>query len=619
MLTDDALVQLVLHAKQLGGLLLGEALHGDARPLGEHLGDLLLIDDGRHDVGALAQLVLEAAALGEQIPLLVTQLGGTLELLTLDGLLLLGAHVDETGLDVVDLGSGRRALDAHAAARLVDEVDRLVGQVPVGDVAVCEIGRRDECAVGVRGLVMRLVLLAQPGEDLDRLGHRRLVHLDGLEPPLERRVLLEVLAILLEGRGADRLQLTARQHRLEDAGGVDGALGGAGPDQGVDLVDEQDDVAAGPDLLQHLLEALLEVAAVAGPGDEGAEVEGVEVLALQSLRHIPRHDALGQTLDDGGLADPGLADEDGVVLGAARQDLHDPLDLALAPDDGIQLVVAGQLGVVAAELIEHGGARAGFAAAAAPTRGGAHLAAAAGLLATGPREELDDGLADLVQLGAELLQHLGGDALTLPDETEEDVLGADVVVAELQSLAQRQLENLLGARGEGDVPGRGLGTLADDLDDLRANRLERDAHSLEGAGGDALPFVDEPEEDVLRADVVVIEESGLLLCEDDHPPGPVCETLEQRDSNMPMAPSRGASATIALGLFKADEPVSHPSTSPTTQSAAGFPSMRDTPAPHAMSTRPTQDVGGVAAIGNGWVRGPGLADRRDPMDRLGAS
>ena len=54
----------------------------------------------------------------------------------------------------------------------------------------------------------------------------------------------------------------------------------------------------------------------------------------------------------------------------------------------------------------------------------------------------------------ELHEHLGGHALALADEAEEDVLGADVVVAELQRLAQRQLEHLLGARREGDVARR---------------------------------------------------------------------------------------------------------------------------------------------------------------------
>jgi hypothetical protein len=189
--------------------------------------------------------------------------------------------------------------------------------VPVGDVAVGEVGRGHQRLVGDGDPVVGLVAVAQALEDLDGVGHRGLLDLDLLEAALEGGVLLEVLAVLVERGGADGLQLAAGQHRLEDAGGVDGALGGAGTHEGVELVDEQDDVAAGLDLLEHLLEALLEVAAVAGAADERTEVERVELLVVQRLGHVVGHDLLGQALDDGGLADAGLADEHRVVLGAA--------------------------------------------------------------------------------------------------------------------------------------------------------------------------------------------------------------------------------------------------------------------------------------------------------------
>ena len=107
------------------------------------------------------------------------------------------------------------------------------------------------------------------------------------------------------------------------------------------------------------------------------------------------------------------------------------------------------------------------------------------------------------------------------------MLGADVVVAERQRLAQRELEHLLGARRERDLPGGDLLTGADDAHDLRAHALDGDVERLEHARGKALLLAEEPEQDVLGADVVVLEDAGLLLGEDDHLAGPLCESLEQ--------------------------------------------------------------------------------------------
>ena len=141
-------------------------------------------------------------------------------------------------------------------------------------------------------------------------------------------------------------------------------------------------------------------------------------------------------------------------------------------------------------------------------------------------QELDDLLAHAAEVGAELDEHLGGDALALADQAEQDVLGADVVVAELQRLAQRQLEHLLRPGREGDVARRRRAALADDLLDLAAHGLERDAEGLERLGGDAFALVDEAEQDVLGADVGVVEQARFLLGEDDDPAGPVGEAFE---------------------------------------------------------------------------------------------
>ena len=471
----------------------------------------------------LAPLLLELALLLRELALLVAQRGGLLELLVLDrGFLVLADLLDL----LLELAVARRRghrLDAHARRGLVDQVDRLVGQVAVLDVAVGERRGGLERLVGDLAAVVRLVAVAQAAQDLHGVVGRRLLDADLLEAPLERRVALEVLAVLVERRRADRLQLAAGERRLEDRGGVDRALGGAGADEVVELVDEQDDVAALGDLLHHLLQALLELTAVLRAGDERREVEGVDLLALQEVGHLVRGDALREALDDGGLADARLADQHRVVLRAAREDLHDPLDLGLAADDRVELALGRELREVAAELVEQLRALPLLARAA---RGAALAAAGAG-------EHADDLVADLLGVGVEVEQDARGDALVLAHEAEQDVLGADVVVAERQRLAQRELEHLLRARRERDLAGRDLVALADDARDLRAHLLDGDVERLEHPRGETFFLAQQAEQDVLGADVVVLQRPRLVLRENDDLASPFCESLEHSVTSLP--------------------------------------------------------------------------------------
>src|SRR5581483_3477945 len=172
------------------------------------------------------------------------------------------------------------SLRSLSRSGLVDEVDRLVGEMPVLDVAIGELRGGVERLVGDLHAMVRLVAVAQPTQDLHGVVDRRFLDADLLEAALECCVALEVLAVLVERRGADRLQLAARQCGLEDRGRVDRALGSTGADEIVQLVDEENDVAPLHDLLHDLLQALLELAAVLRAGDERSEVERVDLLVL---------------------------------------------------------------------------------------------------------------------------------------------------------------------------------------------------------------------------------------------------------------------------------------------------------------------------------------------------
>ncbi len=106
------------------------------------------------------------------------------------------------------------------------------------------------------------------------------------------------------------------------------------------------------DLLEHGLEPVFELTAVFGAGDEGAHIEGDEAPALEDLGDIAAGDALGEALGDRGLADPRFTDEHRVVFGSAGQDLHETPDLLVATDDRIDLAGVGELGEVAAVVLE---------------------------------------------------------------------------------------------------------------------------------------------------------------------------------------------------------------------------------------------------------------------------
>ncbi len=106
------------------------------------------------------------------------------------------------------------------------------------------------------------------------------------------------------------------------------------------------------DLVEHALEALLELAAVLGAGHHGAQVEADQALVLQCALHIAGHDTLGEAFHNCGLAHTGLADQHRVGLGAPAQDLDHTADLLVTADHRVEFAVARTRGQVGRELLE---------------------------------------------------------------------------------------------------------------------------------------------------------------------------------------------------------------------------------------------------------------------------
>ena len=231
------------------------------------------------------------------------------------------------------------------------------------------------------------------------------------------------------------------------------------------LVDEDDGVLILHQLFHDGLEPLFKLAAVLGAGHDERKIEAEHALVGQEAGHFAVGDALRQALDDGRLAHAGLADQHRIVLGAAAENLHHALQFAIAAHQRIELPVHGRLGQVAAEL----GQQAGLALAL--LRRSFFLRHAGQLI------------ANLRQLQAALLQNLRGKAFLFAQQAQQQMFGADVLVAQPLGFFRRIGQHPLALVRKRQVDaGRDL--LADRgvRLNLLADRLHRGVRAQEAVG-----------------------------------------------------------------------------------------------------------------------------------------
>ena len=150
----------------------------------------------------------------------------------------------------------------------------------------------------------------------------------------------------------------------------------------------------------------------------------------------------------------------------------------------------------------------------------ARATALGGALRHALRQDAGDLGAHLLQAHAQALQHAGGDALALAHEAQEQVLRADVVVAQAAGLVHGQLDDLLGTRRQADLADHSAVAAADDELDGGADLVQLHAEVGQHLGRHPFALPDQTEEKVLRADVVVVEAQSLLLGEGQDPDAP---------------------------------------------------------------------------------------------------
>ena len=149
------------------------------------------------------------------------------------------------------------------------------------------------------------------------------------------------------------MQLAPSQHGLQQVARIHAALGFSCAHNGVQFIDEQDDLALGLlHLVQHGFQPFLKFAPVLGARDQRAHVQRENGLVLQLFGDVLLHDSLGKSLGNGGFAHAGFADQDRVVLRLPGQNADDVPDFLVTADHRIHLLLSCPLDQIGAVLFQ---------------------------------------------------------------------------------------------------------------------------------------------------------------------------------------------------------------------------------------------------------------------------
>ena len=279
------------------------------------------------------------------------------------------------------------------------------------------------------------------------------------------------------------------------------------------LVDKQDDVVGFGSLLDHVLETLLKLAAILGARNEARQVERPDILVHEVLGDAAVGDLLCQALDDGRIAHAGVAQDERIVLGAARKDFHHALDFLFATDHGIELAVARLLREVGGKLLERigaaplllGGVRTAKERQARTGTTGASASKRA-LLVLVLGGELLDSLFDGSGRHTQAHEDVHGHAVALFDDADQQVLGRHVGLVVLARHAEGTLHHADDERRKGELGClgllAGLGNRGLDLFEGVHNVVVGDVERTQRLGGNALVLLGKREQQVLGTHLI---------------------------------------------------------------------------------------------------------------------
>ena len=245
-------------------------------------------------------------------------------------------------------------MDACASASLIEDINCLVWQKAVLDVAARKCNSSLDSSLGIVDVVVLLIAVLKTVDDRNGVVVVWLADVDWLETPLKCSVLLDMFTVLFCRSCADDLDFSTRQRWLQDGRGVDGAFCGTCTNDGVNLVNEEDVILGFLQLSNNLLHAVLKLTAILRTSYQTCQVKRPNLLSAQDVRNVTGCNELSQALNNSSLTNARVSQDKWVVFLTAGKNLHDTLNLAITTDDRVKLFICSKLSKVAAKLLQHG-------------------------------------------------------------------------------------------------------------------------------------------------------------------------------------------------------------------------------------------------------------------------
>ena len=127
---------------------------------------------------------------------------------------------DPLSFQFIDFSGHRINFNAQHRCRFVDQIDRLIRQKSIGNIAVGKGYGSDGGIVLDPDAVVNFIFFLDTSKDSNGILNRRLLHQHRLKASLQRTVLLDVFAIFIKGRCPDAVQFASGEGRFEHVRGI---------------------------------------------------------------------------------------------------------------------------------------------------------------------------------------------------------------------------------------------------------------------------------------------------------------------------------------------------------------------------------------------------------------